>query len=103
MDAAKDLLKEIQNASPFTATVLKVASGKAYIDKGYGDGIQEGEELVAFREKEAVKDLNGQVIAVITEEVGRVRILEVDAKYSVCKILSGNGQIQRHVKVKRRA
>ena len=103
MDAAKDLLNEIQKATPFTATVLQVAEGNAYVDKGSGDGIQKGEELVAFREKDVVKDWDGQVIAVITEEVGRVRVLEVNGKYSVCKILSGGGRIQRHVKVKRRA
>ena len=103
MDAAKELLNEIQKATPFTATVLQVAEGNAYVDKGSGDGIQKGEELVAFREKDVVKDWDGQVIAVITEEVGRVRVLEVNGKYSVCKILSGGGRIQRHVKVKRRA
>ena len=101
-DAAANVLTAIQKANPFTAVVLYADHGQVVINKGYESGIRKGEVLEAFCERLPVKDLDGRIVTVITEEVGKVKVTEVRDGTSICKILSGGGRIVRKTKVQRR-
>lgn len=101
-DAAANVLTEIQKSNPFTAVVLHADNGRVVINKGYESGVQKGEVLTAFSERTPVKDLDGRIVTVITEEVGKVKVTEVGEGYSKCKVLSGGDRIVRKTKVQRR-
>ena len=100
-EAAENVLIEVQSINPFTATVLDAENGTVYIDKGFDSGIRKGEILVVFREGRPIKDTNGQIIAVKTSEVGKIRVMEVNSNHAICKIVSGGDNISRNAKVKR--
>lgn len=102
MDAATNVLKAIQKANPFTAVVLYADHGQVVINKGYESGVQKGEVLIACCETIPVKGLDGQIVTVITEEVGKVKVTEVGDGHSKCKVLSGGDRIVRKTKVQRR-
>ena len=101
-DVAVNVLIEIQKSNPFTAVVLHADNGQVVINKGYESGVQKGEVLTAFSERTPVKDLDGRIVTVITEEVGKVKVTEVRGSTSICKILSGGDRIVRKTKVQRR-
>lgn len=100
-EAAGNVLIEVQSINPFTATVLDAEGGTIYIDKGFESGIRKGEVLVVFREGRPIKDMNGQIIAVKSSEVGKIKVMEVNSNYSICKVISGGEYISRNAKVKR--
>ena len=102
MDAAMNVLKAIQKANPFTAVVLYADHGQVVINKGYESGVQKDEVLIAYCETIPVKDLDRQIVTVITEEVGKVKVTEVGEGHSKCKVLSGGDRIVRKTKVQRR-
>ena len=101
-DATTNVLKEIQKSNPFTAVVLYADHGQVVINKGYESGVQKGEVLIAFSERIPVKDLDGRIVTVITEEAGKVKVTEVRDGTSLCKIMSGSDRIVRKTKVQRR-
>jgi TolB-like protein len=101
-DAAESILTEIQMKNPFTATVLDTDNGKVYIDKGYDSGLRVGEVLLVFKEMRPITTLDGQIIAMKTTEIGKVKVVEVNVNHSICKIISGDeSEILRRMKVKR--
>ena len=100
--AAENILTEIQMKNPFTATVLDTDGGKVYIDKGFDSGLRVGEVLIVFKELRPITTLDGQIIAMKTTEVGKVKVVEVNGNHSICKIITGDeNEISRRMKVKR--
>ena len=100
-EAAENILTVIRKKNPLTATVLHADNESVTIDKGLGSGLRKGDVLVAYQELYPIKDLDGQIVTIKTEMVGKVKVLKVEGRYSVCKILSGGGRIERFTKVKR--
>lgn len=99
-DAAMNTLFKLRTKNPLTATVLYAEHGKAIIDKGIGTGLQKGDVLIAYQESKPVKGLNGEIVTVISEAVGKVKVVEVNDKHSVCKVVSGGERIKRFTRVK---
>ena len=99
--AAAHLLKQIRESISLGATVLKVHNGKVYLNAGSCEGLREGDILIVFTEAEPVRDLDGSILTVVTEDVGKIKVLEAQAAYSVCQILSGGDSIKQYAKVRR--
>lgn len=99
-DAAKNILAAIRTKNPLTATVLYAENGTVIIDKGLGTGLQKGDVLTAYEEGVPVKGTDGEIVTVINEVVGKVKVLEVKSNHSVCKITSGGERIRRNTRVK---
>ena len=87
-DAAENFLRELDTINPFRARIAEVSGEDVYIDRGSQDGLRQGEILTVAREGAPII-VNGKVVAVKQTVVGKVRVVEVNADYAVCKIESG--------------
>ena len=90
VEAAKKVLKDIQKYNPFTARVLKIEGKdkdkKLYIDQGFDAGIRVGETLEIVREGSPIIK-NGKVVDMTHIFIGKAKIIEVAADYSICKVI----------------
>ena len=87
-DAAENFLRELDSVNPFRARIAEISGEDVYIDRGSLDGLRQGETLIVAREGAPIV-VNGKVVAVKQTVVGKIRVVEVNADYAVCKIESG--------------
>ena len=89
-DASENFLREIQKANPLVAKVVEISGQELYIDKGSHDGLREGETLVILRESDAII-VNGKIVGMKRQELGKAKVIEINAEYSICKVVEGVG------------
>lgn len=89
------LAKKIEELFPLLGVVLDVEEKSIYIDLGSEQGIRKMDKLVVFREGEPLKDLKGEVVGVKKEDVGEIKILEVDENSSRGEVIAFTKEIQR--------
>lgn len=99
-NAAENFLRELDGINPFRARVADVYGSNVYIDKGAESGLRRGETLIVAREGEPVI-VNGRIVAMRQEEVGRVKVVEVNSDYAVCKVTGETNDIKKGDVVKR--
>lgn len=99
-NAAENFLRELDSINPFRARVADVYGPNVYIDKGAESGLRRGETLIVAREGEPVI-VNGRIVAMRQEEVGRVKVVEVNSDYAVCKVTGETNDIKKGDVVKR--
>jgi curli biogenesis system outer membrane secretion channel CsgG len=84
--------KALQSAAKSEGLVAAFDGGQVILNIGTGAGVMPGDLLEAFRVTKEVKDPStGEVIRHLTTSVGVVKATEVDARSSVCTIVSGSG------------
>ena len=83
--AANEFLKEI--TSNLMGRVADLSGENIYIDLGSEHGLQVGDELSVVRET-APLEVNGKIVGMKTIPITKVKIVEVNAEYSVCKVVS---------------
>ena len=99
-DAAANFLHELDSINPFRARVAAIDGANIYIDQGSIGGVRYGELLIVARETEPII-INGKVVAMKHSEVGKVKVVEVNEDYAVCKVTDGLKHIQTGDVVKR--
>ena len=99
---SKKVLEEIQKHNPFTARILEVQGDTIYIDQGLDAGIRVGEIFDIAREGEPIMK-NGQIVAMTQIPIGKAKITEVNAEYSICKIVSKTNEVKKNDILKRGA
>lgn len=99
-NAAENFLRELDSVNPFRARVADIDGSNVYIDKGAESGLRRGETLIVAREGEPVI-VNGRIVAMRQEEVGKVKVVEVNADYAVCKVTGETNDIKKGDVVKR--
>ena len=97
---AENFLKELDGLNPFRARVADIAGSDIYIDQGSENGLRRGETLIVAREGAPVI-VNGRVVAVHQTEIGKVKVVEVNADYAICRADENSGVIQKGDVVKR--
>ena len=90
-----ELAKKIEELFPLLGVVLDVEEKSIYIDLGSEQGIRKMDKLIVFREGEPLKDLKGEVVGVKKEDVGEIKILEVDKNSSRGEVIAITKEIQR--------
>ena len=98
--AAENFLREVQKINPFSARVAEISEGEIYIDGGSESGIRKGEVLTVAREGSPII-INGEIVGMKRTIIGKIRVIEVNARYSICKVESGAGSIRKGDVVKR--
>ena len=88
-NAAENFLKELDTVNPFRARIAEISGEDVYIDRGSQDGLRKGETLIVAREGAPIV-VNGRTVAVKQTEVGKIKVVEVNADYAVCKKISGD-------------
>lgn len=82
-EAADNFLKEIQDR--FVGVVLDVEGDTVYIYAGAENGVKSGEILEICREGKPIQKPDGGMIMKYIS-VGKLKVVEVNSDYSVCKI-----------------
>ena len=85
-DAAKNFLSKLQKLNPFVARIADISGEDIYIDKGFDNGLSNGEILVISREIAPIT-VNGKIVGMKSEKIGRAQVVEVNAEYSVCRLI----------------
>ena len=82
--AAENFLKELNSINPFRARIAAINGSDIYIDQGSAAGLRVGDILIVARESEPIV-VNGKIVAMKQNEIGKVKVVEVSADYAVCR------------------
>ena len=85
-EIGKNFMKELLANS--AGRVIDIQGENIYIDQGLDSGFRKGDILSVVRETSPIK-VAGKIVGMKTVDVGKIKIVEVNAEYSVCKIYSG--------------
>jgi curli biogenesis system outer membrane secretion channel CsgG len=91
--AAAPKLSSLPTLAPrIDALIADVTGNQVVINKGGRDGFRPGMVLSVERVTKTVKDpTTGKVLRVVSQPIGRVQLVEVDATSSVGKVIAGKG------------
>ena len=98
--AAQNFLQEIQSVNPFAARIVEISGSEIYIDEGSEKGLRKGETLTVARESTPII-VKGKVVAMKTNAICKVKVIEVNAEYSICKAEGNASAIRKGDVVKR--
>ena len=87
--AADNLLHALDEVNPFRARIAEISGEDVYIDSGSLNGVRRGETFVVAREGDPIV-VNGKIVAVKQTNVGKVKVVEVNPEYSICKKQEGD-------------
>ena len=99
-NAADNFLKDIDGVNPFRARVAEISGADIYIDRGSDSGLRRGEILIVARETSPII-VNGKVVGMKQNEVGKIKVVEVNSDYAICKAEEHSNAIQKGDIVKR--
>ena len=101
-DAAKEVIKLLNEKNPLTGNVAHVTDSQVYLDLGSDNGVRVGEKFIVYREGQPIMNpVTHELMAVEENNVGMVKIMEVKSNYSICTYSNGKGQIKVGDKAKR--
>ncbi|MBR6013619.1 MAG: hypothetical protein IK062_07550 [Selenomonadaceae bacterium] len=98
--AAQNFLKELQSLNPFAARIAEISGDEIYIDEGSESGLRKGETLIVARESSPIV-IKGKIVGMKNNIVGKVKVVEVNSEYSICKVEGGTSSIKKGDIVKR--
>lgn len=99
-EAAENFLRELDTVNPFRARIAEISGDDIYIDCGSLNGVRRGEVLVVAREGDPIV-VNGKIVAVKQTNVGKIKVVEVNPEYAVCKREGLSNDIRKGDVVKR--
>ena len=89
-DMIKKLKKKYKSLNAMQGKIIKVSGDKVYINLGKNDEIKKGKKFIIYRQGEALTDPDtGEVLDVEIEKIGKIEVVKVMGKISICKIKSG--------------
>ena len=98
--AAQNFLREVQGVNPFAARIVEISGNEIYIDEGSDKGLRKGETLIVARESTPII-VKGKVVAMKTNAICKVKVIEVNAEYSICRVEGNSSAIRKGDIVKR--
>ena len=99
-NAAENFIKSLDSINPFRATIAEIYGSDIYIDKGSEAGLRLGEILIVAREDKPIV-VNGRVVAVRQNEVCKIKVVELNSDYAVCRVEGINNGVRTGDIVKR--
>ncbi len=82
-EAAENFLKKL--TANVMGRVADISGEEFYIDLGSDSGFKKGDTILIVRETTPI-EVNGKVVGMKTIQIGKAKITEVNAEYSVCKV-----------------
>ncbi|CAN5593212.1 hypothetical protein BH11ARM2_BH11ARM2_04760 [soil metagenome] len=77
---------------PWSARVADVDGKEVTLNAGEDTGIRSGDEFVLYKKGKEIKDPDtGEVLGVKTTRIGRVRVSDVQKKFSTADVIEGDG------------
>jgi curli biogenesis system outer membrane secretion channel CsgG len=86
--AVYSLAMKLKNR-PWGGAVIKMAGQQVYVDAGSTSGLTAGMELVAISLGADVRGLNGESLGKEPSDIGTLRVVKVQEKYSIAEIVQG--------------
>ncbi|MBQ3451365.1 MAG: hypothetical protein IJL12_00550 [Selenomonadaceae bacterium] len=99
-NAAENFIRELDSLNPFRATVAEIYGADIYIDKGSEAGLRLGEILTVAREGTPIV-VNGKIVAVRQDELCKIKIVELNPDYAICRLEGNSSVIHKGDVVKR--
>lgn len=99
--ASENFLGELDDVNPFRARVAEISGTDIYIDCGSESGLRRGETLIVAREGSPIV-INGKIVGMKHTEVGKVKVVEVNSEYAVCRAEKNAKDIRKGDVVKRK-
>jgi curli biogenesis system outer membrane secretion channel CsgG len=97
-NAVADLLRQAPKALAWARRVIDVRDGLVYVNSGRGDGLEPGTILQAFEQAQALIDPDtGRNLGNPDRLLGELQVESVEERYSVAKVLSGQGFARNHL------
>ena len=103
--ATQTLVQELADKAEGMSTyvgfgkVAQVAGDQVYINRGSGDGVSVGDRFSVWRLGEPIIDPDtGQSLGQSEERIGEIEVVSVQAKLSICKIISGTAEAGAMIK-----
>lgn len=87
-EAVKFLVAQLEDI-PWSGSVVQVASGKVYINRGTREGVSGGQSFVVGTASVIRDPDSGEVLDSSLEEVARIEVTEAKEKLSIAKVTSG--------------
>lgn len=92
MQSAVKLIVVWMDKVPWSAAVIDNDNGTIYINAGANQNMHQGMTLHVYRAAKPLVDPNtGEVLDVLTSNVGTIEIQTVRDRVSICTVASGNG------------
>ena len=98
--AAENFLKQLDSINPFRARVAAINGADIYIDQGSEAGLRRGETLIVAREGSPIV-VNGKIVAMKQNEVCKIKVVEVNLDYAICRVENNSGTVHQGDVVKR--
>jgi hypothetical protein len=94
--SGKVIISAPANLALKSGSVIKVASDpvRIYVDQGTNDGAVSGTEMDVFK-TEPVKGMKGELLDEDEIMVGRIRVVEVKPRLSICEVIYKNTEFER--------
>lgn len=99
-NAAENFFRDLDSLNPFRARIADIDGVNIYIDKGAESGLRRGEKLIVIREGAPIV-VNGKIVAMRQNEIGKVKVVEVNSDYAICKVEDKDSEIRKGDTVKR--
>lgn len=99
-NAAENFIKQLDSINPFRARIAEINGADIYIDQGSEAGLRQGEILIVARESSPIV-VNGKIVAMRQNEVCKIKVVEVNSDYAVCRAESISSGIRKGDIVKR--
>ena len=99
-DAAANFMAEVQSLNPFAGRIIEVSGENIYVDQGIDSGLHKNDVLIIAREGNPL-EANGKIVGMTQTDIGKARVTEVTADYSICRIISSTQPVQKGDVVKR--
>ena len=80
---------------PFEGRIIKARGKSVFVSAGERNGTKVGDEFIVFSKGEEFKDpATGEILGFDEEEIGRIKITKVKAKYSMAKAVGKLGKVK---------
>lgn len=97
-NAVAELLLQMPRTLVWARRVVDVRDGLVYVNSGKGDGLEVGAVLQVFEQGQALIDPDtGKNLGNPDRLIGEVQVESVEDRYSVAKVLSGQGFTRNHL------
>lgn len=89
----EDIVQKIAKAledQPFDASISSVDKNEVYIAAGKDAGVEKGQVFKCIKKGKELKDPStGEILGYKMEEVGEIKVTQVEKKFSIAEVVSG--------------
>jgi curli biogenesis system outer membrane secretion channel CsgG len=95
VDEAVEFIAEQIEDIPWSGAVVLVKGDKVYINRGDREGVQKGQTFVVGNVEEVRDPDTGELLDESMSTVGKIEVVTVKKKLSICSIVKGAGSIEK--------